>query len=107
MLLQPLLGLLISEEKPVSNANTRGAFNILLSSSVVFVAHVHNRGSFTPIRLLAENTNEVLLNFGRYSADCALLPWTVFSVACSFALHETRNLRQVNRSRDTRIRFWT
>ncbi len=81
--------MLVSEEKAVSNTNACGALNILLSPGVVLIAHVHYRCSFTPVRLLAENTHEVLLDFSRNPTDRSLLPWTVFSVAGSFTLHET------------------
>jgi hypothetical protein len=79
---------LISEEKTVSYTYTCGALDVLLSPSVMFIAHVHDRSSLTPILLLAENANEVFLNFSRNSTDRSLLPWTVFSVACSFSFHE-------------------
>ena len=89
MLLQPFFGLLVSEEKAVSDAYARGSFDILLSASVVFVSHMHNRSSFTTIGLLTEYTNEVFLDFSGYPTDCTLLPRTVFSITSAFAFHET------------------
>jgi len=105
LLLQPLLGLLVSEEKTISDTNACCALNVLLSAGLVFVSHVHNRCGLASVRLLAENTFEVLLNFGRHSSNSSLLPRTVLSIACSFTFHETRDLGHLNRNHHAHIRF--
>ena len=71
--LQPLLLAALRKEKTIAHTDARVALNVLLSSRLVLVAHVHDCSGLAPVHFLAEKATKLFADLPSSAANRPLL----------------------------------